>query len=366
MMFTNINPTTFVYILLIGIHGHVCGLNSSGRKSLVNSIKLNQIFKTKLMDLEFVGIGNYKTITVDSKDKNKETVINTRCFFLTIPENLQRPKTAKESKFYAMPVPISDVNLEPLISAAYSKEGMSKVKCLALNSKLYNRDGGLFDNLPWEDWSLGYSKDAAGNVVDGKYRFGKRDAFNRMNGKDWPGRSLSIGNLAARVMYELNLDDYDNEDNMKSEKFDDRAIQSLTLRVLEVELREARSLLAEVESELALSKQANEINEVLISRYNDRKQNVEDIEDTINTLTFSNKDKPSKVKKGRSFLKNLLQSMIDMTYADESNNDTKKPPYRGAYGYAPYVDSREDMFEKSVLPYSGTFDLLSEIIEEQV
>lgn len=41
------------------------------------------------------------------------------------------------------------------------------------------------------------------------------------------------------------------------------------------------------------------------------------------------------------------------------------PPYRGAMGYSPRVDTKEEMFNKAVLPYRSPYDLLVEIIEEQ-
>ena len=54
--------------------------------------------------------------------------------------------------------------------------------------------------------------DAAGNNVQKKYHFGKRDAYNRFMGKDWYGCSISIGNLAARAKYLLENDNKENND----------------------------------------------------------------------------------------------------------------------------------------------------------
>ena len=44
-------------------------------------------------------------------------------------------------------------------------------------------------------------RDAVDNVVAGKYAMGERAPYQRFTGKDWQGRSLSLGNLANRIRY---------------------------------------------------------------------------------------------------------------------------------------------------------------------
>jgi hypothetical protein len=41
-------------------------------------------------------------------------------------------------------------------------------------------------------------------------------------------------------------------------------------------------------------------------------------------------------------------------------------PYRGAIGYKPVIDTKDEMFEKSILPYSSPFEMMKEIINEQL
>ena len=337
----------------------------------------------QFVSLEFVGVGYHDVIPSssngnskngsndNSKDNNK---INTLFLAPVGSHKYYRNSDVRKSNmsqvqvFDAIPVPISDDSLllyDAVIRSAYARKKMSKVRCLALNKNFVNRDDGLFDNIPWKEWSVGYAKDAAGNVIDERFRLAKRDAFDRFNGKDWPGRSFSIGNLAARVMYELNLDE---NAGLLNASFDDNAVQSLALRVLEVELREARTLLAEVEADLALMLSSSSGESSVSRKISDLKIEAEErrsvqkqIEQTIISLSSKSTSSQQNV-----FMKNLLQAMIDSTFEGGNGTDEKRPPYRGAYGFAPYIDSRADMFSNSIMPYSGPLDLLCEMIENQL
>lgn len=300
-----------------------------------------------------------------SKDKQEQEKI--QCLFLA-PAQRYDPK----AKFYAMPIPIASPSrkkLLPLLEAAYRNEAMSKVRCQALNSILVNRDNGLYDNLPWNEWGLGYEKDAAGLPVDEKYRLGKRDAFDRFNGKDWPGRSFSIGNLAARAMYELRLDD-DTTPLPNDATFDDDATRQLAKRVLELELKEAAAVLAEAEEEFAISRMEVENGGYDISsnqKLDDMYEAVADRRENLGKVQAAVDDFKSPAT-ASSFMKKFLQGVIDMTTGENDQDEdgkSKKAPYRGAYGYSPYIDSRSDMFDK-IYPYNGPFDLLYEIITEQL
>lgn len=336
----------------------------------INQANLQQLFHTRsssssaFVSLSLVGIGEMPT-TASSDDGKMEHI---QCLFLS-----DRSLSGPEDKVYALPVPLKYPELLPIIEASRLNRSMSKVRCLALNSKFVNRDDGLFDNLPWKEWGLSYELDAAGNIVDEKYRFGKRDAFDRFNGKDWPGRSFSIGNLAARVMYEMNLDD--GGELPDEAKFGVSAIESLAMRILKVELKEARYLLAEAEENLAIARATNHSGKST-STFEPMSQNILPLEEELvqrKVVVSELEDTLAKMDSKKSssdtslFMKNLLQSMIDMTYGESSVGDqSKRPPYRGAYGYAPYVDSRKEMFANSILPYSGPFDLLCELINDQL
>ncbi|KAL7451173.1 hypothetical protein ACHAWC_003001, partial [Mediolabrus comicus] len=63
----------------------------------------------------------------------------------------------------------------------------------------------------------------------------------------------------------------------------------------------------------------------------------------------------------RSETPSLILSILDKL-AEQAN----PPPYRGAIGYPAKVDTKDEMFEDSVLPYSSPYDLLKEIISEQL
>ena len=107
----------------------------------------------------------------------------------------------------ALLLPLTDPNNSQLrlLSFAYSNQPISSLTLLlSLNTLIINRDDTLFDNLPWSTWSKDPQKrnrDAAGNPIARKFHLGKRDAFQRFMGKDWPGRSLALNNLALRLQY---------------------------------------------------------------------------------------------------------------------------------------------------------------------
>lgn len=155
---------------------HVFGLSMNNDK--INQANLQRLFHTQssssssFVSLSLVGIGQIPT-TASSYDGKEERI---QCLFLS-----DRSLKCPEDKVYALPVPLKYPELLPIIEASRLNRPMSKVRCLALNSKLINRDNGLFDNLPWKEWGLSYELDAAGNVVDEKYRFGKRDAFGKFS-----------------------------------------------------------------------------------------------------------------------------------------------------------------------------------------
>ena len=77
---------------------------------------------------------------------------------------------------------------------------MGKSAFLRLAPALVNRDGGLFDELPWREWTVGDPF------------FAKRDCFERFLGRDYPGQSLKAQNLAGALR--------DRLDQQKSESGD--------------------------------------------------------------------------------------------------------------------------------------------------
>lgn len=233
----------------------------------------------------------------------------------------------KKEKAVVVPIP-SKVN--PLLQSCYNSKNLdykpSKTQLLSLNTLLTNVDNGLFDNLPYATWSIDNVTDATGiNPIDAKYHYGKRDAYNRFLGKDWPGYSLSIGNLAQRLLVSMEKEE------------DEFSQESLSKRILEIQLLEYRSLLAQSEYEFAVLKDPSQQEE--ITRYKNLIQEMEEM----------------KLSKDR--MKGICNRLIDL--------NTKNPaPYRGAYGYAPYIDSSQDI--KQGQPYRNPIDLLHEIITQQL
>ena len=79
----------------------------------------------------------------------------------------------------ALPVEVG-ADAQLAMERAVRGEVVGKVQTLSVAQGLVNRDGGLFDNLPYEL---------------GPTAFSKKDIFDRVKGKDWPGRSLTPQNV---------------------------------------------------------------------------------------------------------------------------------------------------------------------------
>ena len=63
----------------------------------------------------------------------------------------------------------------------------------------------------------------------------------------------------------------------------------------------------------------------------------------------------------------LFQSiLLDNKLFTKDQQQENPPPYRGAIGYPAKLDSKEEMLEESTLPYTSPYDLLLEIINEQL
>lgn len=233
-----------------------------------------------------------------------------------------------------------------LLSHAYSKVPLSKTNMLILNSVLVNRDGGIFDNLPWARWSIDpdlNERDAANNVVDERYTMGKRAAYQRFMGKDWRGR------LSSRLNDLLG----DTEDKPLT---DEILMTSLSKRILEVEVEDARTEIAGFEQQLAVKTTAilnnlthsgdDDIEEML----DEARVRLQVAETSLDDLIGNSKD---------STVRSTLMSIV--TNLNIQVNDA---PYRGAIGYSPKATSSspDDKSQRYTSPYS----LLLEIINEQL
>ena len=317
--------------------------------SLPNSDKRSR----RMIELSLAGIGAIDA-EASNDTKKKSIAKDTFCIFLAPPQYL----LAESQPFPAIAVPISSnkqskKSILNLLKSAYVNEPMSKSRCLLLNSIFVNRDGSLFDSIPWSTWTIGsHTKDAAGNPIDKKYHFGKRDAYQRFMGKDWPGRSLSYGNLAQKILYLLG----DKEDK---NTIDQDEVQILAKRILEVECQELRVAIADVEQKLAITRNGNTEN------VNDIKTQIVMLESSIENLMNDLDMKETalqNLEEQTSIINSLLEEVVNLS----TNNDTMAAPYRGAYGFAPLIDSKSDMMENSILPYRGPYDLLNEILDDQL
>ena len=332
-----------------------------------------------------------------------------------------------------------------LLSFAFRERRISKSVFLQIASLLTNRDGAMWDNLPWAEWSVDpllRNRNADGKMISKKYLLGKRDSYNRMSGKDWYGRSLSTGNVAARVKYGLedsilesrNEKERGKEGEKEGEKnvIDVEAESKLAIKILQLRIKENQMKLAEAEQEYALLQ--TELgnfasDEVLIEHYQtirsatDRVsaalQSLEENEATLKALLEPNKKYEPTVLENilgdflsglfeigledgtvafddaqilfKEFSSSLIEqenllgdldeivkreneitsgvvikSVFDFLNGVIERESKNAPPYRGAMGYAPQIDTKEEMFEKSVLPYTSPYELLLEIIQEQL
>jgi hypothetical protein len=235
-----------------------------------------------------------------------------------------------------------------LVSFAVHNKPISNVQLLALNSLIVNRDDGLFDNLPWSSWTIdskvsARNVDAAKNAVEPKYHLGKRDAYNRLMGKDWRGSSLTNGNLALRL--QILVQNISSADNVQPQEL------VLARRILELQLRELATEQADWEYQIARSKQ----------------QSGEDIEflEAQKLACFEARlamqRRLNQLNKAPSS-SDAIQQLLDTIAKMSNKNGNVAAPYRGAIGFAPMMDSLSEL-ENSI---ASPFGMMKEIIEDQL
>ena len=374
----------------------------------------------RLVKLQLAGRGSIPLPTTDAPENFDDTTarsetIDIPCLFLSDHTSAESSSGAVMS----VPVPLADSPQAArrqlkLLSFAHRGEPISKSLFLTVAPILTGRDGALWDNLPWTTWTIDPNRnrivDAAGNPVLDKYHPGKRDAFERMGGKDWYGRSLSGGNLKARLEYWLDgLDDisqYDSvsedhagigigdkgevsdvdatnsaerqneeEDSFVEPLFDDNASSVLARRILEVKLNEASMAVAEVEEKLAMVRgQSSDDNNAEQEQLQDVKASLDELDARRSDLgeveaalsALSDLEGQDDSSGGNDASSKTMSILRDLLAAISSAKMNDPAPYRGAYGYAAVIDSPEEMFMKSILPYRSPYDLLLEIISEQL
>lgn len=198
-----------------------------------------------------------------------------------------------------LPIPLSREESKEfkLLSFAFRGRYISKSVLLPLASILTNRDGCLWDNLPWTEWTIDpqlRNRNSSGKGIPKKYLLGKRDAYNRMIGRDWYGRSLSAGNTAARLKYVI--DDYfdertesrnnerDSNDNDSTSDTTFVVESNLALRILQIQNQEATMALAEAEQKYAILKSSLgyfESDQVIIENLDNIQSHVNKVEEAL-------------------------------------------------------------------------------------
>lgn len=309
------------------------------QRARTNLDLIDALVKPKDSLLEVFLVGQSQLVTTENK--------TVPCLMLSVTgvDVIDAARTA--AAIPCVMIPITDQQLK-LVSFAVQDKPLSKSLLLTLNPLLVNRDGSLFDNIPWSEWTVDpqlRNRDAAGNDIAPKYHLGKRDAFARFGGKDWKGRSVSIGNLALRLKYSLQQD---------SSAYSGDGGTILAKRILELQIRELTEDMAEVDYELAIARQ-NFPDDVAkwVEKRSDLLNQLQTAETTLQAL-----------ENQQSTSTSALASILDRIAESTTNQFANAAPYRGAMGYAPMLDSVQDI-ETGILPFSSPFGLMKEIVEDQ-
>ena len=293
---------------------------SRQREALVKAkLKISE----SLVSLELLGKGSLPTTAGSNR--------NQTCFVLTA-EGVTNGSDGLSNPLPALMVPLDNDNQIRLIEASYAKQDLTPPVLLRLNALAVNRDEGLFDNIPWSIWTidpLGRNRDAAGNPIDAKFHFGKRDAYNVMLGKDW-GRSF--------VQQIRNNVDQKEEKDAETESED-----VLMRRLLELQLREARMDLAECDYQIAIAKTMDE------------SWALEDERAILASRVASMEEQMQQIKDQESSSNGIVDRVLE-------NLETRRDvaPYRGATGYSPKREAMDDR------PYTSPYDMFKTILKDQL
>jgi len=269
-------------------------------------------------------------------------------------------------------VPLDSANKLKSLSHTVANQPLSSPVLLGLNTLAVNRDGALFDNLPWSVWTMdpvGRNRDAAGNAIQARYHMGKRDAYNILTGKDWQGQSLAVANLARRLQSNL-LAEKDDAALEQQRGFDTSSLpwsslssqtNGLAQRILELQIRELEMDLAECDYQLAVCRTTNEegtdtdqtslllsTREAYLMQLETSRARLQEIMATPDASLDSTK-----------WMSSFLDEIVMRTFV---NGDQTVAPYRGATGYPP----QQETPTKERLPFTSPYGFLQHVIEEQL
>jgi len=218
------------------------------------------------------------------------------------------------------------------LQAAYKQEIISKRQLYLNNMQLVNRDNGLFDNLPYASWTVDSDllyRDAANNTIDPKHHLGKRDAFNRMMGKDW------VFTVKQRA---------DGDKTTDTEAVADDKV--LLRRILEVRARDMDLQLADINSQLCIATEDSEKD--LLSQQSELMEAIETVRVQLSIF-----DKASK-QKDMSTIEKLWKAVMPISKT--------KAPYPGAMQYPALQESEYEGSKTFFSPYG----MMKQIIKDQL
>ena len=142
---------------------------------------------SRLVPIDLVGRAELPTTSNTGIIGNTDDAVTTiDCAVLSSGQesSTQRPQPC-------LLLPLQPSNRLGLLERLWNLRKESSLRSRMTRRELYgwntllvvNRDGGLFDNLPYAAWSR--DRDAAGNTVAAPWHTGKRECYNRLMGKDW-------------------------------------------------------------------------------------------------------------------------------------------------------------------------------------
>lgn len=218
---------------------------------------------------------------------------------------------------------ISNVDTKSLLAAS-GRTKIANLSAMRQASPIINSDDQLYDNLPFER----YSKNGL---------FAKRDFFNYILGKDWPGRSLLPQNLSTRLLATL------DPTAVSTTSLRNR-INSVVIKTLneEIALMNANAAAGEPMNPETLSTLESSLSDAL----NDKNFPLQRL------IVQLESDEIGKSE----FLFNAIATLLS-NYA----NTNDPPPYRGAIGFDPHLDTPADV--ANTRPYTSGYDLFAQTIE---
>ena len=159
--------------------------------------------------------------------------------------NYDSTTTTLDTTIQCLPVP----NCQGL-----ERSSFSRLQLLLGNGKIVNRDNGIFDNLPYTEWTAFGPRDAAGQPST--YHWGKRQFYNRFMGRDWYKYSAT------------------RRTSVEPPKEEDIVVANdamLQYRINEIFLRDVQMSIAECDSEIAILTRMAAQDEALLEQWKARR-----------------------------------------------------------------------------------------------